>query len=271
MMNALAIQSDGVILPSEPAELLGLEEGDEITINVLIDDFYIEIPFTIIGTYDYWPTVYPEDNSYTLIASLDYMIMITGGEFPHNIWLDLEPGADPETVLAEVRAMGIEPLKAKELNSLLVEDKDRLERVGLFGLFSISFIASAVLAGGGLLIYNTASMAGRTYRFAVLQAMGLKRREVVAMVSIEYVITLLYGMLVGAFVGIAGATLYVPYFPLSEGTTLPIPPFTPYVDWSATTWMAVIMAVSLLAIEGFILYRLIKTRVFEALRLGTRE
>jgi hypothetical protein len=65
--------------------------------------------------------------------------------------------------------------------------------------------------------------------------------------------------------------LYVPFFPLSEGPTLPVPPFIPFVDWDATTWMAASMALALVVVEAVILVRLVRTKVFEALRLGTRE
>jgi len=158
-----------------------------------------------------------------------------------------------------------------DLLSLLFEDKQRLERVGVFGLFSISFVAAAILAGSGLLIYNSASMSGQAYRYAVLQAMGLKRREVISVVSIEYIVTLLHGMVIGAALGVLGAQLYVPFFPLSEGEALPVPPFIPYVDWDATIWMAVSMAVTLIVIEAIVLVRLIRMKVFESLRLGMRE
>ena len=147
---------------------------------------------------------------------------------------------------------------------------DKLERVGLFGLFSISFVAWRP-GRVGALIYNSASMSGQAYQFAVLQAMGLKRQQVISVVSVEYVVTLLYGMVVGAALGVLGAWLYVPFFPLSEGPALPVPPFIPFVDWDATTWMAVSMAAALVVVEAIILIRLVRTKVFEALRLGTRE
>lgn len=270
LMNLLAIRPNGIIVPKEAAELLDLEMDDEVTLEVLIQGVWRPIKFQMVGTFEYWPTVYPQEMP-AVIAELNYLHVQTAGEFPHNIWLRTEGDERAADVVNRTRTLGIEPLKAKDLRTMLHEDKQRLERVGLFGLFSISFVAGAVLAGAGLLIYNSASMSGQAYRFAVLQAMGLKRSEVIRVVSVEYVFTLLYGMAVGAALGIVGARLYVPFFPLSEGEALPVPPFVPFVDWSATTWMAAGMALALLAVEAVILVRLVRTKVFEALRLGARE
>jgi len=270
LMNMLAVRPQGIIVPDEAAELLDLEMGDEITLEVLIQGVWHPIKFEMIGTFDYWPTVYPQQQP-AVIADLNYLHVQTAGEFPHQIWLRTEEDERAADVLNRTRSLGIEPLKGKDLRAMLHEDQQRLERVGLFGLFSISFVAGAILAGAGLLIYNSASMSGQAYRFAVLQAMGLRRTEVIRVVSVEYVFTLLYGMVVGAALGVVGARLYVPFFPLSEGESLPVPPFTPFVDWDATMWMAVGMAITLLAVEAVILVRLVRTRVFEALRLGTRE
>ncbi len=270
IMNVMAAQSNALLVPAEAAELLDLEMGDDITLEVLIQGLWRPIDFEMVGTFDYWPTVYPQEMP-AVVANLDYLHVQTGGEFPHNIWLRTEEGARSVDVLNETRGLGVEPLKPKDLASLLYEDKQRLERVGVFGLFSISFVAAAILAGSGLLIYNSASMSGQAYRYAVLQAMGLKRREVISVVSIEYVLTLVYGMVMGTILGVLGAQLYVPFFPLSEGEALPVPPFVPYVDWNGTTWMAAIMAVTLVVIEAIVLVRLVRLKVFESLRLGMRE
>ncbi len=270
LMNTLAARSDGILVPKEAAELLDLEEGDSVTLEVLIDGTWRPLDFQMVGTFSYWPTVYPEEMP-AVVANLDYLQVQTGGEFPHNIWLRTRDNADSAQVLRAAESLGILPLKPADLRALLTADKQRLERVGLFGLFSISFVASALLAGSGLLIYNSASMSGQAYRFAVLQAMGLRRKQVMSVVGIEYVVTLLYGMIVGAGLGVVGARLYVPFFPLSEGSAMPVPPYIPYVDWNATTWMAVSMAVALILVQAVILMRLVRTKVFEALRLGTRE
>ena len=246
LMNMLATRSDGILVPTEAAELLDLEAGDSVTLEVLIDGIWRPMDFNMIGTFSHWPTVYPAEMP-AVVANLDYLQVQTGGQFPHNIWLRTDEAADSGAVLKAAERLGILPLKPADLRSMLQEDMEKLERVGLFGLFSISFVAAAILAGSGLLIYNSASMSGQAYRFAVLQAMGLKRQQVISVVSIEYVVTLLYGMVVGAALGVLGAWLYVPFFPLSEGPALPVPPFIPFVDWDATTWMAVSMAAALIS------------------------
>jgi putative ABC transport system permease protein len=114
-------------------------------------------------------------------------------------------------------------------------------------------------------------MAARAVRFAVLQAMGLRGREVIGIVTVEYALTLLYGILLGTGLGVLASRLYVPFFAVTENPSVPIPPFIPYIDWEKAAWMAAVMGASLMLIELGVLWRASRARIFEVLRLGLRE
>ena len=90
-------------------------------------------------------------------------------------------------------------------------------------------------------------------------------------VLIEYALTLVYSVSSGAALGMIGAFLYVPFFQLTEQASVPIPPFIPLIDRQRGLLMVATMVIALLVVEGMVLVRLLRARVFETLRMGMRE
>lgn len=271
LMNRLGAQPNGVLLPRSIAAQAGVNIGDPWRMNIVIDrETTYPFEFVVVGLFDYFPTIYYEEKP-GVVINASFLETETGGVAPNGIWMRLEPDADVEEIMNQVRAMQVRPGLTRDLRAILESDQQRLERVGIFGLLSICFLAGAVLSGIGLLVYNFASMVARSYRFAVLRAMGLKQREVMSMVTVEYIATLAYGIILGTILGVVASRLYVPFFPLTENPSLPVPPFIPFIDWQRAIWMALTMGVTLILIETFILLRVARARVFEALRMGTRE
>ena len=133
---------------------------------------------------------------------------------------------------------------------------------------SVCFLTSALLSGLGLLVYALAAMLGRALRFAVWRALGMHRGEVIAVVSLEYVITLAYGISAGAAVGVVASRLYVPFLAITGTPERLVPPFVPLIDWRWTSVLGATMGVVLLLMEGLVLWRATRVRVFEMLRMG---
>ena len=104
-----------------------------------------------------------------------------------------------------------------------------MERVGIFGTLSVGFLATAVMAILSLLIYSYASLQERAYRFAVLHAVGLTRRQIVVQVMIEYAFLALFGAAAGALIGMGAAALFVPFFRFTGLTGVPLPPLLPVI------------------------------------------
>ena len=271
LMNRLGGTPNGVLVPSDLISTLQLGVGDTVKLNFSLDNNqWYPFEFTIVGTFSYFPTMY-EQQAPVVIVNLDYLQNQTGGMLPFGIWLRLQPGADTEQVLKDVSRVAGMPSEPKNLQALLTDDQNRLERVGVFGMLSVCFLAGALLSGLGLLIYSFASLARRSLGFAVLQAIGMKRDEIMRVISVEYLLTLIYGLLAGVALGVTAALFYVPFFPITDRPGVPIPPFKPYVDWGKAGWIAVAMGITLIAVEAIILIRMARTRIFEILRLGTRE
>lgn len=271
LMNRLAMRPEGILLPTRMAERLQLAEGDKIALSIILDaNETYPFTFIVVGTFDYFPTMF-EDKAFVAVTNLDYLESQTGGLLPYGIWMRLDEEADGEQVLGDIKLLGVTPALPKDLGARLERDQSRLERVGMFGMLSICFLTGAVLAGLGLLVYNFASLMSRGLRFAIWRAMGIRRSEVMAAVSVEYLTTLLYGVGVGTVLGVVASRLYVPFFRLTEETTVPVPPFMPFIDWQRAAWMAIAIVAAFVVVELVMLRQIARTRVFEVLRMGVRE
>lgn len=270
LMNRLGASLEGVLLPNRLASSLVLQEGDHVLVHILIGDTWHAVTFEVVGLFDYFPTMYEEQQPLAVI-NLEYLEQQTGGLPPHKIWLRLEPEVSGEQILDEIKALDVLPLVPQDACELVLRDQERLERVGIFGVLSLCFLAGALLAAADLLVYYLASIRGRAVRFGILQAIGMLRAELLSIVSWEYVAILAWGMLAGAGLGVLGARLYVPFFPLTENPQVTIPPFLPLIDWDRAGWIAAGMGTVLAIIGGISLVSLARTRLFEVLRLGVRE
>jgi putative ABC transport system permease protein len=270
LMNLLALEPESLLVPTYVAEQLALEVGDTLRVNTYVyDNTLMPFEFTVVGTFDHFPTMYPQEAP-VLVANLDYLELRTLGVLPHDIWLKLGPQADTQTILNALRRLQVRPGFVRDLRKELALQARRLERVGIFGMLSLCFVAGGLLAVANLLVSSTLMMQRRSIGYAVLQALGLRRSKVLETVMMESVVSLVYGLVAGVVCGVLCARLYVPYFPLSDSPDLPVPPFIPLVDWSWAIWIAISVTTALFVAQVVALVRLVRARIFEQLRMGVR-
>jgi putative ABC transport system permease protein len=258
LMNLLAKQQDGVLLPQEVLEKGGLEIGDQVRIAISVESgVSIDAPFTIVGTYTYFPTVY-EDRP-TAIGNLGYVTYNYDAPLATSVWLKLEPGADGAAVLEAVKDMGVEPSLARNTVGLIAQERAKTERVGVFGTLSVGFIAAAVMAFAGLLINTYASLNDRLYRFTILHAIGLQRRQILGQVFLEYMFLTAYGAAAGAFIGMQVSKLFSPLFRITGARQIVLPPLIPILAQDQIASMAIAFALLMIVLElgiiGSALYR----------------
>lgn len=272
LMNRLGANPDGILLPRDVATQFGLSRGDKVMVNVVIEgETQNTFDFVVVGTFDYFPTMFPRQGA-VYVANLEYLQLETSGLLAYGLWVRTAPGANVEEVkraIASRSGLTLQPVG--DVPTALAEDGARLERVGLFGMLTVSFAASALLAAVGLLVHVSATMRRRGLRFAVLQALGLGRRKLMWTVFLEYALTLLFSVIAGTALGAWCAHLYVPFYQISEAKGVPVPPYLPLVDGERALILAGLMALTLIVVEGIILVRLLRTRVFEMLRMGMHE
>ena len=270
LMNRLAQTPEAILVPSDIADRLSLEIGDDLRVNVYIyERTLIPVDFRIVGLFDHFPTMYP-DGAPILVTNLDFLEIRTVGILPYDMWLRLEPAAQTESVMNDVRQLNVFPGFINDLSKALDIENRRLERVGIFGMLSLCFVAGSILAVANLLVSSTMMLHKRSISYAVLQALGLQRATVLETVALEGLVSFAYGLVAGVVCGVLCARLYVPYFPLTDSPGLPVPPFIPVVDWNWTVWIAVSVTGALVLAQLVALVRLIRARIFEALRMGNR-
>lgn len=268
LMNRLGSSYDGLLLPTEVVARAQLDVGDRVLLEISLDpQTEVTLPFVLVGSYKHLATMM-DTLSRVAVANLDYVQEGTGGPRPYDVWLRLEADAAPEAILEGVWRLGVTPLVRGDLRSHLARAAESLERAGLYGMLSLSFMAAALCAGVGLLLHGHMVLASRQLRYAVWQAMGLHRAEVIATVALETLWVVIGGLIAGLGVGILAARIYGPLYRLIEGEGPPMPPFVARVDWLDASLLLLVMALYLVLLQGVILWRLQRLRIFEALRMG---
>ena len=270
LMNRLGMYPHGILVSRDFLRRSRLLEGQTTKLDITINYGSFEHEFTIVGVYDYFPTAYPQDTE-VFVGNLGYVFEQVGDESLHQIWMKTGQDAVPETIIENLLDLGIWPIRVRDARALLTLDEERVERIGLYGILSVGFLASTLLASLGLLVYTYASLQGRLQQISVLRAVGLKTRLVLAMVGVEYLGVILFGVLWGVAIGIATAYLFVPFFRVSGDPVFALPPFVRHIAWLQIGILALVFGGALLSSQAIILYWSTRRDLFQVLRMGQRE
>jgi ABC-type antimicrobial peptide transport system permease subunit len=228
----------------------------------------LDVVFTVAGTYEYFPTVYEEDEI-TFIGNLDLLSTIMGAPPPHDIWLRLHKGADGKAVLDAIPGtvgVSANTLRIQDARVLIEDEKAKTERVGVFGTLSVGFLAAIIMAAVGLMIYSYASLQERLHRFAILRAVGMTRRQIVIQVVLEYAFLTVFGAVAGAFIGILAAELFVPFFRVTGELGIPLPPLMPVIAEETARQLIVLFGITMIVLELIVIVRALSWRYFTVLR-----
>ncbi|MBX3053502.1 MAG: ABC transporter permease [Caldilineaceae bacterium] len=268
LMNRLALAGPNVLVSEKFYTENLLSVGDRMNILVLTDaGASITEQFIVAGVYKHFPTV--DEDETTIVGNLDYLFSFYPVTMPHNIWLRLDEGANSEAVLAAIpRVTGVDAIRKLSADSTLDIQRAQMERVGVFGTLSVSFVMSALMAALGLLTYSYASLNERLFHFSVLRAIGMRRAAVAAQVMLEYAILTAYGAVVGVLVGSYAAELFVPLFRVGSGPNAPLPPLLPIIAGEEILPMVIAFAGLMVVLELAVLSSALYRRIFVALRMG---
>ncbi len=270
LMNRLGRTRNGVLVTRQFLKQYNILDGQKLTLDVAVGEVSQKIDFLVTGTFDYFPTAYPRREE-TLVGNLDYLFEQTGDPSQYDIWLKTTAATSGEQLDARLQEIGVLPLSVGDARALLRKEGEQAERIGIFGVLSIGFIAGSLLSWLGLLVYTSASMQGRMQQIGVLKAIGVQTYETVLMEGVEYVGVILYGVLGGIAAGALASYLFVPFFQFNVTPTTAVPPFLPLIAWDKIFWFSTIFAGALIISEIAILYQTTRKDIFQALRMGQRE
>jgi putative ABC transport system permease protein len=270
LMNRLGMYDDGVLVSKQFMETHQLQEGQRLELGTRTGSDTVRLPFRIVGSFSSFPSASKKGEE-VYVVNLERFFEQTGGVQRHSVWMHIDDDADPAVILERLEDMGIESPYGIDTRVLIVEDEDSVERIGLFGVLSIGFLAGSVLSCIGLLVFTYAALIVRIQRLSLLRAIGARTHEIFSMVAAEYAGVNLYGVLAGVGIGVICSRLFVPFFQFSPDPALVLPSFVPQIAWGRILQIALIFAGALAIAQIAILLRVTRRDVFQQLRSVQRE
>lgn len=187
----LSLPLDGMVLGDKLAEILGVREGDLVTVEVLDGERpKLQVPVTLIFK------EYAGTNAYMRKTALHRLL--EEGESISGAWLSVDPAREGE-LYAELkqtpRVAGV------TVKSAAVESFRRTVADNQLRMQSINIIFACVIAFG--VVYNTAriSLAERSRELATLRVIGFTRGEISGILLGELAVLTIVAIPVGYAIG----------------------------------------------------------------------
>jgi putative ABC transport system permease protein len=268
LMNALGAEPMGVLIPGQLAVEQGFSVGDRLSVVVDVMDLTYVRDLVVVGTYDYFPTVYPYEMP-TLIVNLEQIFGNPDAVIGYDVWLELAKDTDIPSLIDEIRkTMAVIVQIRGNAPAAIQRGQDQVERVGLFGVLNIGFLTAGLMPGIGFVLYSYASLRQRFIQLGILQAIGLRVSQLVGYLISEQLLLMGIAILGGAAVGLGTSKLFIPFLQTGVSSEAQIPPFKVLIGWTEAGWLSLGFGIVLfLTMIGTIVY-LVRLKVFQVVKLG---
>ncbi len=241
LLNALGANQEGMLVQTDMLQKVGLRIGDSLNVSVNIGSKPTDRQMMIVGTYDYWPTVFPSRTP-TFIVNLDSLFDDPNAVVGYDVWMKLRPGTDLNNLTLGVRKMiGLDRAVVKMNGNAYTDIQNMLEqpeRVGLFGILNVGFFVTGLMPGIGFLIYSYAALRRRFIQLGILQAIGLSVKQLIGYLALEQVILMGLAILSGAAIGLLTSLMFVPFLQTGATPGAPVPPFKVLIGWIEAGWLS---------------------------------
>ena len=226
------------------------------------------VPVRIVATPAYYPSL-GIDGAPFVVAHGPRLLRLLNTAFapplaPNELWLDL-PG-DAETIERLRRAPGIGTLLVQE-SALQKLSRDPLA-VGIAGVFFLGFVTSLGLTTLGFAVALYLAGRRRTVEFAVLQSLGLGRRDILGILAIEQAILVGLALLAGTGLGALLGRLVLPLMAISDRGRAVVPPYLVLVPWGNLLLTYTVLIVLFAGVTIAVLWLLLRRGISGALRIG---
>lgn len=263
LMASLAGREDALLAHRRFVQRHRLAVGQTFDINIEGP----RVDFTLVGTFDYFPTLFPDDGD-LLVCNLDYLLDMVGGP-PSEAWLRLKPDvAVRRNVIAALTAERGELVRITDGHELTGIRSDDPLRTGLFGALSVGFIAATVLSIIGFLLYTYMTVQRRALQFGVLRADGLSVGQLVGVLATEQLFLVGLGIGLGTALGAGTGWTFTRFLQLSIIARNAIPPFLVVTPWPTIFRLYLILVIIFAAALAMSVWLLRRMRVHAVLRLG---
>jgi putative ABC transport system permease protein len=239
-LAALRARPDGLLVSEETMKDFQLTPGDLVRLRLqsAADGAYHSVAFHFIGVVREFPTA-PRDSF--LVANASYVAQATGSRAAQAI---LVRTSSPGAVAGRVRGL-LAPgagLDVTDIGTQLATTLSGLTALDLGSLTTVELAFAVILAAGAAGLVLALGLAERRRMFAIVTALGAKRRQVGAFVGSETAFVTAGGAVAGA---LAGWGLSFTLVKILTGVFDP-PPESLAVPWSGLGGLAAVIALAAL-------------------------
>jgi putative ABC transport system permease protein len=221
----------------------------------------------IVGSFELFPSWYPEADGPLFVGNLEYMFEMLGSEFPYSVWLKLEPGVDPVMLEDGFSTAGLTTRWSAPAETIIASQESP-QRQGLFGLLTVGYGAAALLTVVGFLLYAMFSFRRRFIELGVLRAIGLSTKQMTRFLAWELLFLILMGGVMGTIFGVQMSNMFIPYLQVGSGEAANIPPYQVVIAWPPILRIYALFGVLLLVALVVLVLLLRRMKIFQAIKLG---
>ena len=268
LANSPTIDLLPVLLSSELMAQGGLQIGDTLPLPSLPG---YEGDGEVVGVIEEFPTVEQNRGEPIVVDRRSYLAAsFDPGEVPvppDEYWMTVEDESlDTVTeMLGEAPFLSAEVHSRDERETTLQSDPVAL---GTIGSLMLGFIAAAIFAGIGFAVNAAVSARERLVEFALLRAVGLSNRQLVAWLGLENALLVAFGLVGGTLLGVALAWLVLPLIAITQEATVAVPEVIVVYPWDTIFWMELSLIAVLAAAVGLLAVMLRRMGLGALLRLG---
>lgn len=262
LLNRLGAEEKGAIVDEKFLNDFKLKPGDSLVVNVKQKP----IDFTITGTVNYWPTLWPDTERF-FVVNLDYLFDQMGAT-PYDVWAKTDGKTPPQQTVNELRDHDFIVSRFVDARETALRLRDDPSRTGIFGILTVGFIVSTLLTVLGFMLYSFLSAKRRMQQLGILRAMGLSIQQLISLFLFEQGFLILLGVAVGTVLGVLTGTLFIPFLQIKSEAHAGIPRFVVMTAWSDITKIYFMFGIILaIAFPAFI-WMLTRMKIHEAIKFG---
>jgi ABC-type antimicrobial peptide transport system permease subunit len=227
------------------------------------------VDFRIVGTVEYFPTMYEQLEAGFLVTSRDLLLALLN-ETSQLAANPNEALIETDSSVAIDRLASMVPMLSESWRAESVRQALKANPLAL-GLRGVAFFGSALttlLSLVGFATHFYLSVRQRERLYGVMRAMGMSARQLYGSIVLEQAVLILVGLALGTGLGVLLNQITLPRLPVSLADRPPIPPFVPRADWVAVGSLYLFLGVAFLTILGIVTALLWRARLHRVLRVG---
>ena len=270
-LNLLGRYENGVLLSTSVGEDLGVKPGDSILFSWPGQS---RIAAVVYGFFDYWPTFNSLSRSVSgrnpgMIVANYRFVQNASVLQPYEIWIRANDDAGSDNEILQDAIDRKLPMSSVSTSSKgIIEAANDPIVQSTNGILTLGFLVSMAICFAGFVIYWVLTLKSRELEFGASRAMGIRKRDVTAMLLAEQFLIIGASVLFGALIGRAASILFIPLLQTVYGAAEQVPPFR--IVERSTDFVRIYAVCGVMIGFVSILFRILvsRLRIHEVLKLS---